>query len=117
MEPKAIVNTRRGPERIIQDKIIAFLRARGWFVRETHGNVYQNGFPDLFCAHPRYGQRWVEVKNLKKFAFTAAQIETFPQFVAHGSGVWIMTDATEVEYEKLFKPCNWWQYFYVLKGT
>lgn len=84
---------------------------------ETHGNAYQNGFPDLYVTHSKYGARWVEVKNLAKYEFTAAQREKFPQFVASGAGIWILVDATETEYNKLFKACNWWQYLYMLKGT
>lgn len=103
------------PERIIQDKLILYLRARCWFVEETHGNAYQNGFPDLFCTHASYGQRWIEVKNPEKYAFTAAQLLKFPQFVANGSGIWILTAANESEYAKLFKKCNWYQYLSIMK--
>lgn len=117
MTPKKIINTKRGPERIIQDKIMAMLRSKGWFVIETHGNAYQNGFPDLFASNAKYGQRWIECKHLGKYEFTAAQLEKFPQFVAAGSGIWIMVDATDAEYDKLMKPCNWWMYLYLLKGT
>ena len=88
---------------------------KGWFVRETHGNVYQNGFPDLFCAHLRYGTRWVEVKNPLKYAFTPAQLEAFPQFMAAGAGIWILTAANESEYAKLFKEPNWYWYLSALK--
>ena len=109
-KPKQIINVRKGPERIIQDDLILFLEKKGWFVKETHGNVYQNGFPDLFATHRSYGTRWIEVKNPKQYAFTPAQLEQFPKFVMHGSGIWILTAATEVEYQKLFKACNWYQY-------
>ena len=37
-------------------------------------------------------------------------METFPELCSHGSGVWVLTAATESEYEKLFKKFNWWQY-------
>jgi hypothetical protein len=105
-----IINHKRGPERIIQDEIISFLRIREWYVLETHGNMYQRGFPDLFVCHTSYGQRWVEVKNPLQYCFTAAQMETFPKLCAHGSGVWILTAATQDEYLKLWKPPNWWVY-------
>lgn len=77
--------------------------------------MYQSGFPDLYATHYKYGARWVEVKNPEKYCFTPAQLEWFPQFVSHGSGIWIMTAATDVEYEKLFKPCNWYLYLGVMK--
>jgi len=110
MDPAKIENTKKGPERIIQDAIILLLRNRGWWVIETHGNMYQRGLPDLYATHARYGGRWIEVKNPGKFCFTPAQLETFPKFTANGTGVWILGAATESEYEKLFKPYNWKEY-------
>jgi len=101
---------KHGPEWHIQQNIITFLRAREWFVKSTHGNAYQSGFPDLFCSHRVYGQRWVEVKNLENYKFTAAQLDLFPLFVANGSGIWILVEANESEYQKLFKKCNWYLY-------
>jgi hypothetical protein len=74
---------------------------------ETHGNMYQKGFPDLFATHSKFGQRWIEVKNPASYHFTAAQLESFPKMVANGSQVWIMGAATESEYKCLFRPGNW----------
>ena len=108
MEPLMI--KKGNPEEQIQNRIIEFLRAREWLVMVTHGNLYQKGFPDLFATHRSFRQRWIEIKNLDQFSFTAAQLEFFPLLCANGSGVWIMCDATEAEYQKLFKPCNWWEY-------
>jgi len=105
----------KGPEEIIQEEICKFLRIRGWFVKETHGNMYQSGFPDLRAAHPDYGTRWIEVKNPKHYVFTAAQLRDFPLMCAHRDFIWIMTAATEDEYAKLFKPCNWMMYLDVMK--
>lgn len=105
-----IRNYRQGPERVIQDEIVKFLRFREWLVRETHGNMFQHGFPDLYATHRRYGPRWIEVKNPKAFSFTPAQMEFFPLLCAHGSGVWIMTAATDEEYQKLYGPANWAMY-------
>ena len=98
------------PEKKIQKAIIKMLRIKGWFVKETHGSVYQSGFPDLFASHSRYGQRWIEVKNPKAYKFTQSQLEDFPKFCANGSGVWILISASESEYAKLFKKFNWWTY-------
>jgi hypothetical protein len=110
MDPK-IITARAKPEAIIQADFTKFLRERKWFVKSTHGNMYQSGFPDLYTAHRMYGQRWVEVKNPAHFYFTDAQMETFPLLNAHGVGVWVIIAATEEEYKKLFGPQNW--YFYI----
>lgn len=85
---------------------------RGWFVKSTHGNMYQAGFPDLFAAHSKFNYRWIEVKlpGMVGSRFTPAQIEWFPKFVANGSGIWILTSVCQEEYDKLFKACNWWHY-------
>lgn len=106
----------KGPEEIIQDDIIKFLILRGWYVKATHGNMYQKGFPDLFACHTSYGHRWIEVKNPAAYSFTPAQVIEFPKMVANGSGIWILTAATEEEYNKLFKPANWWQFLAVMGG-
>lgn len=113
MGPARIRNFDDGPERKIQNDVIDFLKIRDWFVMETHGNMYQRGFPDLFACHPRYGQRWVEVKNPEKYSFTPAQLECFPR-ICQGSGVWILVGATETEYNKLFKAPNWSYYLHLL---
>lgn len=108
---------KKGPEAKIQQAIINYLLIRGWYVKETHGNMYQSGFPDLFCCHSKFGQRWVEVKlpDMKGSKFTPAQLETFPKLCANGSAVWVMTGANEREYKKLFTRCNWYQYLGVMK--
>jgi len=84
---------------------------------ETHGNMYQAGFPDLFACHSSFGQRWIEVKlpEMKGSRFTPAQLESFPKICAHGSGVWILTGDSEHEYDKLSKPANFWQYTSIWK--
>ena len=109
MEPlKSLHN--HGTEAKIQEQIICMLRNKGWFVKPTHGNMYQSGFPDLFACHSRYGARWIEVKLPKGYRFTNAQLEDFPKFCANGSGIWILVDSTEAEYNKLFSQPNWWTY-------
>jgi len=103
---------KKGPEAYIQEAVIKYLRGLGWYVKVTHGNMFQSGFPDLFCCHSKYGQRWVEIKlpDMKGSRFTAAQLEDFPKICANGSGVWIMTAATEGAYKALFGPPNWANY-------
>jgi hypothetical protein len=118
MEPLHFKRKKKtGPEAEIQENIIRYLTQRGWFVKETHGNMYQSGFPDLFCCHRRYGQRWVEVKKpgMKGSKFTPAQLADFPKLCANGSGVWILVAATKTEYDKLFTSPNWYQYLGVFR--
>lgn len=105
----------RQPEAIIQDAIVAYLKLRDWYVIETHGTEFQMGLPDIYACHTRYGTRWIEVKNPKGYKFTPAQIDVFPHLAAKGVGIWILTAATDTEYQKLFKPANWWTFLEVNK--
>lgn len=105
----------KGPESKIQEALVLYLRAREWIVRATHGNTFQSGFPDLYCAHARYGARWIEVKNSAAYSFTPAQREFFPLLSSAGIGVWILIAATEDEYLKLWQPANWHHYLEVGK--
>ena len=100
-----------GPEAKIEKKVIAKLREYEWFVKKLHGNAYQSGLPDLFAAHARYGQRFIEIKYIEKFSFTQAQQQDFPALQAAGVGIWILTDDTVGELAKLFKPPNWQEYY------
>lgn len=102
--------TKERPEDRIVQALKSYLRTREWLVKKTHGNEYQMGFPDFFCAHKRYGIRWVEVKVALTGRFTPAQVEVFREFAAVGVGVWVLTCATESEYQKLFHEPNWWVY-------
>ena len=103
------------PEAKIQDSIVKMLTLLGWYVHETHGSMFQSGFPDMYATHSRYGPRWVEVKlpDMKGSKFTPAQMECFPKFCANGSGIWVLTAATDFEYQKLFKPYNWYHYIHL----
>lgn len=106
-----------GPEKVIEDKIREMLTLKGWFVVKTHGSQFQSGLPDLYATHSRYGARWIEVKNPDSFSFTPAQMETFPKLIANGTQVWVLTAGTEEEYEKLFKPHNYWQFLSVFTSA
>ena len=97
-------------ESVIQREIVAMLREKEWFVKVTNGNMYQTGFPDLYCCHYLYKERWIEVKRPTNFKLQPSQMRDFPLLCANGSAVWILTAATESEYKKLFKPYNWYQY-------
>lgn len=100
-----------GPEAVIERAIADKLRKLGWIVIHTHGNEYQMGFPDLWCAHRRYGQRWIEVKNPSGYTFTPAQREVFPLMASADVGIWVLTSDDDYEINKLFGPANWWAYF------
>lgn len=119
MEPQKGFRSKRQPEAIIQDKICKKLKGLDWFVKETHGDMFQSGFPDIFAFHRMYGMRWIEVKNPKGYSFTNAQLKWFPLFSAHECGIWILISDSEEEYKKLFRPPNWHTYLSIwkLKGT
>lgn len=111
MEPfKVKRNRKTGPEAKIQEAIITKLRAAEWLVIVMHGNEFQMGVPDLYCAHAEYGTRWIEVKNPTAYSFTPAQLKTFPEMTAKKVGIWILTSAEPEELQKLMRPSNWWHY-------
>lgn len=99
------------PEHKIQLDLIEFLENREWMVEATHGNAYQKGFPDLYSAHVRHGQRWIDCKVEGKYSFTKAQIAKWPAFEAKGVGIWILTGANEAQYDRLFRPPNMRDYW------
>lgn len=106
------VKTRgKGPEAKIQADIVKYLKLRDFHVMETHGNMFQCGFPDLYAYHPQYRSRWIEVKNPLSYQFTPAQLANFPKM----GMVWIMVAATDQEYAKLFGPPNWHMYLSIYK--
>lgn len=105
------IRSRHGPEYKIQADFIKFLRARGWWVERLVGNAFQRGVPDLYIAHPEFGQRWLDIKNPIAYEYTKAQIQKWPVWDQYGIGIWIITAATEEEYDKLWKPPNWKLYW------
>lgn len=113
MQPfKARRTVATGPEAKIQQDVIDKLRTWEWYVKVMIGNTYQFGVPDLYAAHTRFGQRWIEIKNPEKFSFTAAQLIEFPKLHAAGVGIWILFSANDEEVMKLFKPANWFEVYY-----
>jgi hypothetical protein len=121
----------RQPENIFQAALIDFLKLRDWYVINMTGNEFQMGVPDLYCCHKRHGTRWIEVKVRDRYKFTPAQIDVFPELSAKGVGIWILSASLEQidviknkgdssrfmdhQYQKLFKPANWWTYLEVMK--
>lgn len=103
---------KKGPEAKVQEAVVKWLKLRDWYVTRIHANKYQAGLPDLFICSRRYGGgKWLEIKLPKGSIFTPDQRETFPAMTAAGIGIWIMSDATEAEYAKLWRPANWFQYY------
>lgn len=78
------------------------LRRDGWLTAKSHGNLYQAGWPDLYCFHPIHGARWVETKT-KRGRLTPAQFETFSEWVRYGVPIWILTEPRP---DLLFEPPN-----------
>lgn len=109
MEPKKLNKPKQGPEAIVQAAIVKKLTLLGWHVEETHGNIYQFGFPDLYAMHTSYGTRWIEVKDplRKGNLFTAAQLKKFPIWISRGVGIWVLKGDSKEEIDKLFKPSNY----------
>ena len=104
MEPN-LKNSKK-PETLLQQDVIKILRYHEWFVMPTHGNAYQQGFPDLFCFHQRYDYKWVEVKLPNNYSFTASQEIYFKEI----KKVWLMQRSSTDEYKRLFSHPNWYMY-------
>jgi len=94
----------------IQNAIMKRLRENGWVCLPTHGNMYQQGLPDVYALHPEHGGRWIEVKQSTGYRFTPAQKQYFPVISQAGHGIWVLTSETETE--RLHKPQNWTNYMY-----
>ncbi len=95
----------------IQKDLADFLRARGWLVERMLADAFQNGIPDLYIHHPKWGSRWVEVKRPDNYSFTRAQRRKWPEWEKSGVPIWILTAATDEQYGLLFGPPNWRKYW------
>lgn len=93
-----------------------FLEYKGWSVKKTHGNQYQEGFPDSYIYHNLYSPRWVEFKvwdgNVIKL--TDSQKRTFPTMMQKNVPIFVIvhedlrSNETELNrmYKKLFDSPN-----------
>jgi len=106
-----IIKPTHGPEWHIQKALVTYLKVRGWVVEVMHGNAFQRGIPDLYLFNRKWGYRWVDVKHPKRYTFTKAQRRKWPYWDSMGIGIWILTAATQEEYDKLFAPPNWRNYW------
>ena len=100
------IKSKHGPEWHIQQQIIKYLQKRGWFVKIITASLYLSGMPDLYATHRVYGPKFIEVKVEKRWSFTKAQKDIFPQLLGHGTPIWIMFAADKTNYDLLFKPSN-----------
>lgn len=103
--------SKTGPEAKIQKKFILYLKQRGWHVERMIGNQLQKGIPDIYVMHPKHGDRWIDLKNPIDYEFTRAQRIKWPQWEKHGVGIWIITGWGDKDYDKLFCPPNWREYW------
>lgn len=110
MDPKKF-RSKTGPEAIIQRNFIKYLEARNWEVERMIGNALQMGIPDIYVMHARYGTRWIDLKNPADYEFTNAQILKWPRWEAKGVGIWIITGWQDEDYDKLFAPPNFRDYW------
>jgi len=98
-----------GPERDLQNRVVEQLQQDGWFVLETHGSLFQHGFPDVYACKRGEGQRWIELKIEGGYRFTGAQLETFPRLMAEGVSIWVATDKTNI-FDIIHNKPNWTEY-------
>ena len=92
-----------------QQQVISYLQTRDWVVKQTEGTILSHGWPDLYVAHVRHGQRWIEMK-VPGGKLRETQIRFITDFELAGVGVWVLEAATPEQYARLFKPPNWRNY-------
>lgn len=103
---------REQPETKIRDAIRAMLQGRGFLVEIMHGNLYQSGIPDLYVHHPEHGARWIDAKVEGRYSFTKAQKRKWPEWhFRYKIGIWILTGASQEQYDRLFRAPNWRDYW------
>jgi hypothetical protein len=93
-----------------------FMEFKGWKVKKTHGNQYQEGFPDSYCYHHMFSPRWVEFKvwDGNTLSLTSSQKRCFPEMMTRQVPIFVIihTDLrgnqSELErmYKKLFTEPN-----------
>lgn len=101
----------KGPEWYIRRDIKQMLEVHGWHVEIMHGSAFQFGIPDLYCFQRKWGERWIDAKNPDRYSFTRQQKIKWPIWERVGIGVWILVAGTQEEYDKLFQPPNWRDYW------
>lgn len=104
--PPQVQTANRRPrlESAIQESVKRQMEADGWLVEVISCGPYMRGIPDLFCFHPSYGIRWVDVKRPKGSKLTTHQIVKWTKWTSLGIHVWIVTSE---DYSALFHEPNW----------
>jgi len=109
---------REQPENKLKKQVVSHLEKRGWYIIKTHGNMYQSGLPDLYCCHPRYGTRWIELKT-EKGVLTDAQKVVFSKMRKHGVMIHVITSVKDLgepgSNKGIFGSDNW--YYYITHST
>ena len=93
-------------EKVGQEALRKYMEDRGWLVEKVHGSITMKGWPDLYCHHPVFGQRWVECKRHgKKGKLQDSQVAKFKKWAKFKIGVWVLCSPSD--YDLLFDPPNW----------
>ena len=87
----------------LRQKLVKLLESRGWLVEPMPANSFQRGAPRLYCHHPQWGSRWVEVLP-EGCSFTARQRRRLPLWLRAGVKIWVLT--AESDYNRLLWPPN-----------
>jgi hypothetical protein len=103
------IKAAHGPEWTIQRNFIRFLRERRWNVERMIGNSQQFGIPDIYVAHRKHGERWIDLKCATGWDLTSAQRIKWPVWESFKIGIWIIT--CNNDYPKLFEPPNFRDYW------
>jgi hypothetical protein len=99
------LKSRGSPEHQQQQALRRRMEQEGWLTEKVHGNLYQSGWPDLFCHHLTHGARWIELKRSAKTKLRPSQVGLFTRWSHYGVNVWVLTGPED--YVLLFKPPNW----------
>ena len=98
---------RTQPESLAARRLVAYMRARYWYVGKIGGSKYNVGWPDYYAFHRMHGHRWIETKT-PNGKLKPSQIRRFRQMTEAGDKVYVLTD--ETHYARLFGPPNWEMY-------
>ena len=90
-----------------KNDLVKYLEIRGWLTQRMSADAFLKGFPDLFCADNKWGTRWVEVRRPENHTLNKAQRRRWALWDELRIGIWVLTAATQEEFNKLYKPPNW----------
>ncbi len=89
-------------------RLVLYMEARGWVCDKLGGSKYASGWPDFWCFHPKFGERWVETKA-PGGKLRPSQIKRFTRWAKHGIKIYVLED--EKHYQRLFgQEDNWRRY-------